>query len=44
MKKFMLGMALGLGITLNANTDIGTVKEGSGKILQGDQFTVVKKY
>ncbi|MBN6080381.1 cupin [Aggregatibacter actinomycetemcomitans] len=43
MKKFMLGMALGLAIAFNANADIGTVKEGFGKILQGDHFTVVKK-
>lgn len=43
MKKALLASLLSVGITSIAQADIGVVKDGFGKIMQTEQFTVVKK-
>lgn len=43
MKKALLALLLSVGITSIAQADIGVVKDGFGKIMQTEQFTVVKK-
>lgn len=43
MKKLLLASLLGFGLVSAAQADIGVVKEGFGKIMQTEQFTVVKK-
>lgn len=43
MKKALLASLLSIGITSIAQADIGVVKDGFGKIMQTEQFTVVKK-
>lgn len=43
MKKALLVSLLSVGIASIAQADIGVVKDGFGKIMQTEQFTVVKK-
>lgn len=43
MKKALLASLLSVGIASIAQADIGVVKDGFGKIMQTEQFTVVKK-
>lgn len=43
MKKALLASLLSVGIISIAQADIGVVKDGFGKIMQTEQFTVVKK-
>ena len=43
MKKVLLASLLSFGIASIAQADIGVVKDGFGKIMQTEQFTVVKK-
>ena len=43
MKKVLLASLLGLGVATAAQADIGVIKDGVGKIMQTEQFTVVKK-
>ena len=42
-KKVLLASLLSFGIASIAQADIGVVKDGFGKIMQTEQFTVVKK-
>ena len=43
MKKVLLASLLSFGIASIAQADIGVVKDSFGKIMQTEQFTVVKK-
>lgn len=43
MKKVLLASLFGLTIAAGAQAEIGVVKEGVGKLMQTNQFTVVKK-